>query len=205
MVPPVNDDLIEPIVQVGAPVLRRRAVDVRPDQLGSDELARLYDRMRSALEETPGVGLAAPQIGVGLRVALVQDLPDYHAASTPAQLTERERELIEPYFLINPVLEVIGEEHRVFFEGCLSMTGYVGAVERALEIRVSYLDPTGRSCERQARGWHARILQHEVDHLDGTLYVDRLEPRTLCTAALFPEFYGTMGTEEAISAVASPV
>jgi peptide deformylase len=199
-----SDELEEPIVQVGEPVLRRRAQEVRPDQIGSESIYALLARMRVALRETPGVGLAAPQIGVGLRVALVQDLAEFHAGAPAEHLVEKEREVIEPYFLINPVLTPIGTERRWFFEGCLSVTGYVGAVGRHYEVHVRYLDPAGRTFERQVRGWHARILQHEVDHLDGTLYVDHLERRSLCSAKIFPELYGHLPTDEAVAALASP-
>jgi peptide deformylase len=192
----------EPIVQVGARVLRAVAEAVAPERFGSPELAGLADRLAVALEETPGVGVAAPQIGVGSRVVLVQDLARFHETVPPERLAERERVVIDPYVMVNPELEAVGTERRCFFEGCLSVAGYVAAVERAHAVRVRYRDLAGEECVLEVHGWHARILQHEVDHLNGVLYVDRMTPRTLCEASTFQECYSGLSVSDALVAVA---
>jgi peptide deformylase len=144
-------------------------------------MAELVERMWATLDAVPGVGLAAPQIGEPWRVVVIHDLPEFIERYSPTQLIERERQVIEPYVLINPVLTAVGYETRTHFEGCLSVEGYTAAVERFHEVEVAYVDPSGDRRRLRASGWHARILQHEVDHLDGMLYVDRMNPRTLCT------------------------
>lgn len=186
------------VVQVGDPVLRRRAGEVPADRITSEEVARLIERMWDTLEAVPGVGLAAPQIGEPWRVVVVHDLPEFLEAFSDLQLVERERGSIEPYVLINPTLTAVGHETRTHFEGCLSVDGYTAAVERFHEVDVEFTDPAGQPRHRRVRGWHARILQHEVDHLDGLLYVDRMNTLTLCSVASYRDL-AELTTHEAIS------
>jgi peptide deformylase len=169
------------IVEAGDLVLRRRAEPVAEGAIGSTEISELIDAMATALSDAGGVGLAAPQIGVPLRVVLVQDPPEFHTDIPSEVLVERERTEIPPYVLINPELELVGEETRTFFEGCLSIDGYCGLVPRARSVRVRWLDPSGTRHDAVRTGWHARILQHEIDHLEGVLYVDRVLTRTFMT------------------------
>jgi peptide deformylase len=176
------------ILQVGAAVLRRRADHVDPDKLTSPKLGELIEVLRAGLVETPGVGLAAPQIGVSLRVALIQDPPQFHARVSEDRLAELERTAVEPYILINPEIEPVGDERRTFFEGCLSVDGYCALVERAKTVRVRWLDPSGDYHEALQSGWHARILQHEIDHLNGILYVDRMLPRSFMTTLNYADW-----------------
>jgi peptide deformylase len=168
------------IVQAGHPVLRQRAREVTPEELASAELQELVRTMYAAMRAAPGVGLAAPQIGVPLRVLVMEDLPEYQSRQSPQEIQERERVPVPPRALVNPVLTRVGDGTATFFEGCLSVNGYVALVERSLEVEVTALDEHGAPQTIRARGWPARILQHEVDHLDGVLYVDRMMPRTLC-------------------------
>lgn len=177
-----------PIVQAGEPGLRRPSYAVERAAIGSPEMAALIDALVAGLEESPGVGLAAPQIGVPLRVVLVQDPPEYHARLSEGRLAELEREPVAPYVLINPELEAVGDERRMFFEGCLSVDGYCALVSRAHRVRVRWLDPSGAAHEAVRTGWHARILQHEVDHLNGILYVDRMYTRTFMTTAHYADW-----------------
>jgi peptide deformylase len=193
----------EPVVQIGTPCLRQRAVEVPSGDINSNPLSQLIGQMWATLKVAPGVGLAAPQIDESKRVVVVQDIPETWSHLTSEQVVERERTPIEPYALINPRLTPEGPERRTFFEGCLSVRGYVAAVERFLEVEIEFMDVSGRTCHNRVRGWHARILQHEVDHLDGILYVDRMITRTFCAEKLFPT-YGSMPVEDAIRALASP-
>jgi peptide deformylase len=101
---------------------------------------------------------------------------------TDAERAERERAPFGPRVFVNPVLRAVGDEKRTFFEGCLSVSGYVGLVERFAEVEVTGLDERGAPQTWRVRGWPARILQHEVDHVDGTVYVDRVITRSFMGA-----------------------
>ena len=173
---------VERIVQAGTPVLRARAQEVPPQKIATAEFQALVAQMIATMRHAPGVGLAAPQIGVPMRVIVLEDRAEYQAKLTPQELKERERTPFTPRVFVNPELQVIGSDKAMFFEGCLSVNGYVGLVERALEVEVSALDEHGAPVRWRVRGWPARILQHEVDHLNGTLYVDRMPTRSFCNA-----------------------
>jgi peptide deformylase len=169
------------IVQAGDPVLRERAVAVARARIQTPEIQRLIATMIDTMREAPGVGLAAPQIGVPLRILVLEDTAERMAKLTPAEIREREREVLPVRVFINPSLKPIGGETRTFFEGCLSVEGYTALVERHAEVEVSGLDERGQPQTMRVRGWPARILQHEMDHLDGTLYVDRMVSRSFST------------------------
>jgi peptide deformylase len=149
---------IRPVRIFGDPVLRTKALDVSgPD----DTLRRLVEDMFETMKSYNGVGLAANQVGVLQRV-LVVDVP----------LDEGEH---ARFAMINPVIERrSGSENGE--EGCLSIPGLYEDVSRSLEIRVKALDEWGKPFELEAEGYLARVIQHEVDHLDGVLFVDRLSP-----------------------------
>jgi peptide deformylase len=123
------------------------------------------------MRDAPGVGLAAPQIGLPLRMAVIEDA---------VEMPEREREAVPFHVVINPRL-ALGAEQVEHFEGCLSLEGFQAVVPRARAVTVEALDHRGRAVTIKASGWYARILQHEIDHLDGTLYIDRAHTRTLAT------------------------
>jgi peptide deformylase len=170
-----------PIVQVGHPVLRERAKDVTKEQLATPEFQALVARMTEAMRQAPGVGLAAPQLGVPLRVFVLEDRAELQASLTPGELGERERVPVPLRVIVNPTLTPIGDERVTFFEGCLSVSGYAALVERWREVEVSGLDEKGEPVTWRVKGWPARILQHETDHLDGVIYIDRMLPRTFGT------------------------
>jgi peptide deformylase len=166
------------IVEAGAPVLRQRAIEVAPEAIATPAFAELVAAMTAAMRGAPGVGLAAPQIGVGQRVIVLEDRAELIARLTGDEQSERERTPFPLQVIVNPQLRTIGDERTVFFEGCLSVPGYVALVERHREVEVTGLDAQGAALTWRARGWPARILQHEVDHLDGILYVDRMITRS---------------------------
>jgi peptide deformylase len=170
-----------PIVQTGAEVLRLRAEPVRPEDIATPEFQALITRMVDAMRAAPGVGLAAPQLGISRQVLVLEDRAELQASLTPAELAERERVPVPLRVFINPTLTPIGEERVTFFEGCLSVAGYAALVPRFREVEVSGLDEHGQPQTWRVRGWPARILQHEVDHLLGTLYVDRMVTRSFGT------------------------
>jgi peptide deformylase len=171
------------IEQVGAGVLHRSARAVEAVELESPEVRRLIDLMFATLAGT-GVGLAAPQVGIGVQIVVIADPAQIQTPQDQALFQLQERVPVPPHVLVNPVVEVLDDgDVAEFFEGCLSVDGYRAIVPRARRVRVRGLDHHGESFEREASGWYARIIQHEVDHLAGRLYVERMLPRTFVTAS----------------------
>lgn len=184
------------IEQTGSPILHRAAVPVPLERIGSAQVQQLIDMMLTTLEGT-GVGLAAPQVGVGLRVAVIGDPPELQANVAPELLRGQGRVPVETHVLINPEITLAGDELVEFFEGCLSVEGYRAIVPRLRRVHVRALDRLGRTFEREAVGWYARILQHEVDHLDGRLYVERMLPRTFVSAPSYSTRWSQLPIEQA--------
>lgn len=173
---------LPPIVQTGAVGLRSRALEVAPERITTPSMRELVTTMVATMRAAPGVGLAAPQIGVPLRVIVLEDRDDLQKTLTEEEKRERLRAPFPTRVFFNPVLKPIGEEQAMFFEGCLSVKGFVALVERHFEVEVTGFGADGSAQTWRVRGWPARILQHEVDHLDGTLYVDRMKTRSFTTA-----------------------
>jgi peptide deformylase len=169
------------IVEAGNPVLRKRAEPVPLDQIGTPALLALVEEMIAAMRAAPGVGLAAPQLGVPARVIVIEDTAERMSHLSDDERKERARSEVPLTCIVNPVLESSGAERDVFFEGCLSVPGYSALVPRAREVVVTGITPAGEPVRLRATGWPARILQHELDHLDGTLYVDRMLSRSFAT------------------------
>ena len=166
------------ILQVGWPVLRQRARALGVDEIRSIETQRLIEQMRETMREAPGVGLAAPQIGYPLQLAVIEDREDYLRGIDPAVLQDRERAPVPFHVIVNPRLTVVQNLPAVYFEGCLSLDGFAAMVPRAIAVRVDCLNEHGEARVIEARGWYARILQHEIDHLRGVLYIDRMLSRS---------------------------
>ncbi len=185
-----------PIVQTGDAVLRTRAREVTPAEIATPEFQALVQRMIATMRAAPGVGLAAPQIGVPLRVIVLEDRDDLIARAADVERTERERVAFGPRVFVNPVLTPIGDARATFFEGCLSVDGFAGLVERHLEVEVRGLDEHGAQQVWRTRGWPARILQHEVDHIDGTLYIDRMHTRSFSTTEHARDRFGGLTIAE---------
>lgn len=175
------------IVQAGEPVLRQLSRPVTPDEIRSPEFQQTIANMLETLRLAPGVGLAAPQVGVGLQLAIIEDRAEYQASWSPEQLRARGRVPVAFHVLINPQLEPIDASPAEFYEGCLSINGYTAAVPRHRRVRVHYLDENAEPRTVEAEGWYARILQHEIDHLNGTLYIDRMKPRTFMSIKAYLE------------------
>jgi peptide deformylase len=175
-----------PIVQAGTTVLRRRAENVPSSLLATPALRDLCRLMTDVMRRAPGVGLAAPQIAVPLRVFVAEDLEE-RIADLPEDSVRTKRRVALPLtVLVNPKLSPEGNEQATFFEGCLSVQGYGALVPRWQAVRVSGVDAEGRPVSLRLEGWPARIMQHELDHLDGTLYVDRMLTRSFATDAELP-------------------
>jgi peptide deformylase len=120
---------------------------------------------------------------------VLEDRAELMVSLNDVERRERERVAFAPRVFVNPVVTPIGQERAMFFEGCLSVRGYVGLVDRAAEVEVAGTDERGAPQTWRVRGWPARILQHELDHLDGTLYVDRMVTRSFSNAEHAKELY----------------
>ena len=175
----LRGDKTLPIVSAGDPVLRMRATEVAESKLGSPDLLGLVELMIATMRAAPGVGLAAPQIGLPLRVIVLEDPADVVTTLDGDVRAARGRVAFPVIAIVNPVLHLVGGETATFFEGCLSVPGYSARVTRALTVEVTGKTPAGEPFAWRVSGWPARILQHECDHLDGTLYVDKMDSRTL--------------------------
>ena len=183
------------IVQVGDPVLRRPARPVSPDELATPFVQELLVSMRDTMYDAPGVGLAAPQVGESLQLVVVEDDGPWLETMSDARRRELERVSLPFTVLVNPTLEPLGDETCEFFEGCLSVEGFSAMVRRHRAVRVRALDETGEPLELDLEGWPARILQHELDHLAGILYLDRMDPRTFTTNENLIRFYKARPSE----------
>ena len=162
--------MIKPICRMGNPILRKRTQNITKDFLLTDKLGQLLEDLLDSMRHYGGIGIAAPQIGVDLQVAIIQlEGLNRYGEEINLPLTA----------FINPEIEVLTNEAQGFWEGCLSVPGLRGFVERPKKIKVSYLDRTGKSQELIAEGFLATVLQHELDHLNGILYIDRIKDPTL--------------------------
>ena len=154
---------IRSVLRMGHPILSALAKPV--DEFGTPELDQLLEDMRDSMQALNGAGLAAPQIGVSQRVVIfaMQENPRY----------PDEQEVPETV-LINPKIETIGHETLGFWEGCLSVPGMRGYVERPAKIRYTGFNQVGEPIDRTVEGFHAVVVQHECDHLEGILYPQRI-------------------------------
>jgi peptide deformylase len=196
--------MILPIVQAGDPVLRQPSRPLSLDEIQSSAIQQLIADMHETMRAAPGVGLAAPQVGLSLQLAVIEDAPEYHESASANELEERQRAVVPFHVIINPTLTLESGEPVEFFEGCLSVEGWMGLVPRAAAVRVDALDEHGRDVRLTVRGWHARILQHEIDHLHGTLCVDRMDPRTLSSHANYSRHWRGKSVAEVREALRAP-
>ena len=150
------------IVRMGHPVLKQTARPVEDPT--APEIARLVEDMVESLDASGGVGLAAPQVGVSLRLVMFFVPPARSGGGEAVPLT----------VLINPEIEPLDDEMALAYEGCLSIPGLTGQVPRWRRIRYRGLGLDGRLIEREAEDFHARVVQHECDHLNGLLYINRM-------------------------------
>ena len=158
------------IARMGHPVLLERCEPVSDP--GAPEIRRLVRDMFETMEDAPGAGLAAPQVHVPLRLFVFRVLPS-RSSGAPDDTAAGNT------VLINPVVEPVGEEKHLRWEGCLSIPGLRGCVPRAKRVRWRAQDLDGREIGGEAEGMSARVLQHEYDHLEGTLYTMRMPDLTL--------------------------
>ena len=157
--------MILKVARIGHPVVRSGARPVTAEMLASPGLQRLVDDMIETMHEYDGVGLAAPQIHVGLRLAVIE-VPESD---------ERTRDAVPLTVLVNPVVTPLGDEKEHAWEGCLSIPDLRGVVPRWTRVRLEALDRSGAPFKVEAGGFFARVIQHECDHLEGSVYLDRMD------------------------------
>jgi peptide deformylase len=169
------------ICEVGNPVLRKVARSLSAEEIRSKDIQRLIRYMRDTMRDAPGVGLAAPQIGESLQITVIEDKAEYHKGLTAKQLSERQRVPVDFHAIINPKLDLLTPPDVSFHEGCLSIPRLMAMVARSRSVRVTCLEEHGERRVIEAAGWYARILQHEIDHLQGRLYTEIMQSETLTT------------------------
>jgi peptide deformylase len=187
--------------QVGEPVLRQVAQSLTIAEIRSASIQQLIEFMRETMRDAPGVGLAAPQVGLPLQLAVIEDRPEYVSVLPEAILAERERAPVPFQVIINPKLTIVEETPLEFFEGCLSLKGFQALVARARVVRVECLNERGKPTVIEACGWHARILQHEIDHLQGKLYIDRMVPRSFISSENYLRYWQDKSDDEVRAAL----
>jgi peptide deformylase len=172
---------VREIVEIGHPVLRERARELTRDELRSAEIQGLIDDLIETRRAVDGAGLAANQVGVAVRIAVaeIEGVNPRYPYKPPIPLT----------VIVNPTIEPLDDVPFEVNEGCLSVPGLRGDLRRQVAIRLRYLDREGAEHEEIKRGLTAGTFQHEVDHLDGILFVDRADPRTLTTWEQFDRFH----------------
>jgi len=155
---------ISEIAQLGAKVLRLQAQAVTDSR--SAEIQRIIETMQDTLSTTQGVGIAAPQISISKRIIIIASRPTPRYPSAP---------LMEPTVMINPAFQTLSDTREKGWEGCLSIPGIRALVPRYIEILINYTNQQGILVEARLEGFVARIFQHEFDHLEGKVYLDRVE------------------------------
>lgn len=179
------------IVQTGDPVLRQKARELSKEEILSPRIQQLIELMKATMHDAPGVGLAAPQIGESLQLAVIEDKPEYTQLLTAEQIKDRERASVPFHVIINPKITLDTSVSREFYEGCLSITHYVGLISRARSVKVECLNEQAKPVTINAQGWYARILQHEIDHMHGVLCIDHMQLSSLTTLENYSKYWKT--------------
>jgi peptide deformylase len=181
---------VRKVIRMGHPLLRQPARSLTADEIGSPEIGRLIADMIDTLHDYGGIGLAAPQVAEPVRLAIIE----IAGASRYGEIPEMPLRVF-----INPEIEVVNAETHGFWEGCLSVPGLRGFVERPQHVRVRYLNVNGEPEAMELTGFLATVFQHEFDHLDGRLYIDRLSDPTLL--AFEEEFVRYLAPREEVEAI----
>lgn len=173
---------VQEIIRLGHPVLRQLATAFPVAKIQTAEFVQLVKDLRETLEDSGGIGLAAPQINVSTQVAVIE--------ITNPKTRYGEIETLPFSVFVNPVISVLDPEVAGYWEGCLSVPGMMGFVERPQHIRIDYLDEQGDEKSMELKGFLATVFQHEFDHLYGHLYVDKLkDPSLFCFEEEYLEFH----------------
>jgi peptide deformylase len=175
------------VARLGHPAVRRAAQPVAREAIRTPEVQRLIDDMIETMHEYDGVGLAAPQVHAGLRLAVIEVSPDDERSEVGVPLT----------VLVNPVVTPLGSRRVAGYEGCLSVPDLRGLVRRLDRLRLEALDRQGKAYSVEASGFFARVIQHECDHLEGRVYLDRMDDlRSLSFLREFERFGAAAAPED---------
>lgn len=153
------------IIKMGNPILRQGAIPLSKEEILSEETQNLIEEMREVMKEAEGIGLAAPQIGISKHLAIIE---------VPNESRYEEGMATELIVFINPQIKILDESKQGYWEGCLSVPGLRGFVERPRKIQIDFLDENAQEVSIEAEGFLATVFQHEIDHLNGVLYVDKI-------------------------------
>jgi peptide deformylase len=176
------------VAKLGNPVLRQRGDDIPHERIKTPDIQRLIDDMFDTMAEYGGVGLAAPQVHQSLQLLITEDIPD----------PDNEGEyLARRSVVINPKITYLTDEEISFFEGCLSIPDFRGRVPRISKIRLQGLDRDGRKIDRAVEGFPAVVYQHEVDHVNGIVFLDRM--RDFKTLTYLHEFDRYWASQAAVA------
>jgi peptide deformylase len=142
---------------------------------------------------------------VTLQLAMIEDREELLSSLPAEELAEKERQAVPFHVLINPEITLLGDDRADFYEGCLSLSGFSAVVPRARRVRVAYLNEHGEPQTVEASGWYARILQHEIDHLRGTLYIDRMDSRTFTSLDNWNRFRRAKSVRDVVESLSNPL
>lgn len=170
------------VIRMGHPVLRQQARELTPEEITSPAIQQLIADMQETMEIEGGIGIAAPQIAQSVQAAIIE-LPENSERYGTLNASAR-------YVIFNPVITILDHTEQGFWEGCLSVPGLRGYVERPRKVRIEYLDEKGLPQTIEPEGFLATVFQHELDHLFGMLYIDRIKDRKLLSFnEEFEQFY----------------
>ncbi|MCO5143189.1 MAG: peptide deformylase [Oligoflexia bacterium] len=182
---------IREIIRMGHPTLREKAALVDPKTIKTKDFQSLIDDMVETMHDAEGIGLAAPQIDESIQLAIIE-----FDQENDRYKIENGQSLV---VFINPEIHILGEDSASYWEGCLSVPGLRGKVSRPQHIRVDYLDRDGNAQSIEAKGFLATVIQHELDHLNGTLYIDKLtSPQDLAYVEEFSQFIAKVDDDQSI-------
>ncbi|XP_035776572.1 peptide deformylase, mitochondrial-like [Anopheles albimanus] len=173
-----NEPPYDHVVQVGDPVLRQQAKPIPEAELQSAEVRFLVKHLTKVMRNYKCVGLAAPQIGLSLRAFVMEFRDELRDQYSKADYANRQMETLPLTVFLNPELKVLNYEKVLHTEGCESVRGYRADVPRYREVLITGYDGEGARRELKLHGWNARIAQHEMDHLNGTIYTDIMERKS---------------------------
>mmetsp|Transcript_7736 Transcript_7736/g.24288 ORF Transcript_7736/g.24288 Transcript_7736/m.24288 type:complete len:214 (+) Transcript_7736:2-643(+) len=180
------------ILCAGDQRLREVCKEVPEAKLPSEEVSNIADHLLRVMRDAQSLGLSAPQLGYSWRIVALH-VPEQYVRSLPADLRASGAMVPVPETVyVNPKLKMIGMRRHVMYESCMSLMGFVGAVERHWKVELQAHDLAGRKVVKKVAGFEARLLQHEVDHLDGTLYSERVLPGTLVRDEAFDAEFNSM-------------
>ncbi len=174
MLKPLVRTAIHRVTRLGQPILRERTRSLTAKEIKDPSLQRLIDEMAVTMVNYAGVGIAAPQVGQGMSLFLM----GFPKKNEDLAEDEKHEEGIELTAVINPKIRIIGSEKEEDWEGCLSVPGLRGLVTRFKKLELSGLNQNGKPFTRRYEGFPARVVQHEMDHLDGKVYLDRMNDLT---------------------------